>query len=545
MSNRVNENNANKVENQKENVILLSMSTLPQTIKTNKFQYLKENRSFWGKSQLTPDTKTILSILDSKNEGIDRIVILATKEAQEKKERILEDEDGNKIGNINTDAVSFFQQEILDYVENCKKNPSDDEYCLKNLSLEEENFVVVDLDKYGSENEEEVIFDAVKAIKGDNHGEIELYINMQGGIRSTMMKMNAITELLETQNVKVVGRYANNYNAREPQPYISASVADDYRLYELVTAMAIFKKYGHGEKLLEYFRDASKDSFEKKLAKAIKLAADSIQLCDVDGFDEAIETIREIDKIYEESKAAPTLKIIYQDIKSDYAPILYAQHKYVAQIRWCLEKGFLQQSMTILESKMPDEYVRSGIVYYCKKGQEEVVLEQLMKLYDEEYVKINKDKNGNEIRTESKDSYLMKNINHFFINSMVGFKKDRKEICIRDKFEKYKIEMFFGSSEENNKTDVRESYVTYRKIKKIRNEMNHAQSKHSDSGFCSLMLEKKKNEPKGSRIYEIFKDKQRMSSRAVKDMIEKYLDEWEKLADQVPKEVKEKVADIS
>lgn len=65
------------------------------------------------------------------------------------------------------------------------------------------------------------------------------------------------------------------------------------------------------------------------MAKAIKLAADSIQLCDVDGFDEAIETIREIDKIYEESKAAPTLKIIYQDIKSDYAPILYAQHKYI------------------------------------------------------------------------------------------------------------------------------------------------------------------------------------------------------------------------
>lgn len=155
----------------------------------------------------------------------------------------------------------------MDYVENCKKNPSDDEYCLKNLSLEEENFVVVDLDKYGSENEEEVIFDAVKAIKGDNHGEIELYINMQGGIRSTMMKMNAITELLETQNVKVVGRYANNYNAREPQPYISASVADDYRLYELVTAMSIFKKYGHGEKLLEYFRDASKTHLRRNWLK--------------------------------------------------------------------------------------------------------------------------------------------------------------------------------------------------------------------------------------------------------------------------------------
>lgn len=524
-----------------ENVILLSMSTLPDKVKQNKFKFEtgEEERIFYGQSQLSPDTKTILSILDAKGEGIDRIVILATKEAKEVKERVLEDWEGKEIGSINTDAVSFFKEEILDYVAKRKESAEDEEYCLKNLSLTREQFVVVDLDKYAPENTEEVLYDAVKAIKGDADKEINLYINMQGGIRSTMMKMNAITELLESQNVKIVGRYANNYNGREPQPYKSASVADDYRPYELVTAMTIFKKYGRGEKLLEYFSDADKYPFAKQLAEAIKLAADSIQLCDVDGFDKAIETIRDIDKIYDESKASPTLKIIYQDIKSDYESILNAEHKYVAQIRWCLKKGFLQQAMTILESKMPDEYVRSGMVYFCEKGEEKEVIDILEKLYDNNYKSI-------------RDPHELKNINHFIICRLEniyypGKKHDKR---IKEVKEFNIIPLYWGLNSAEYKTTVRKSIEKYGKIKKDRNKMNHAQSQNNNEGFYKRMSMKRNQELKNqesnkSSMYIHFKDEPRKSSQDVIDMINKYLDEWETLASEVSKEVKEKVADIS
>ena len=530
----------NDKEKNIENVILLSMSTLPDKVKQNKFKFKieKKERIFYGQSQLSPDTKTILSIIDAKGEGIDRIVILATKEAREKKEITLIDGEGKEISKENVDAVSFFEDEILAYVAKRKKNPK--EYCLQNLSLTEDKFVVVDLD------EEEFIYDAVKAIKGDGDKEINLYINMQGGIRSTMMKMNAITELLESQNVRVVGRYANNYNAGKSKQYESVSVADDYRPYELVTAMTIFKKYGRGEKLLEYFSDADKYPLSNELAEAIKLAADSIQLCDVDGFDEAIEAIRKFDEKYKESKASPTLKIIYQDIKSDYEFILNAEHKYVAQIRWCLNKGFLQQAMTILESKMPDEYVRSGILYFCQKGQEEVVLNKFELMYENNYLIEGKQK-------DSKEAFMMKNINHFFINSIVGQNEDTKKLFIRSSFkQQYQIEKYFGILKEDFKTGVEESYWNYRKIKKIRNEMNHAQSsKDSQSsennivGFYKRMNKKMQDEPEGSEKYRVFDNQTRKSSQAVKEIIEKYLDAWEALASQVPTETKANVADIS
>ena len=529
----------NDKEKNIENVILLSMSTLPDTVKQNEFKFkTKEGeRTFYGQSQLSPDTKTILSIIDAKGEGIDRIVILATKEAREKKEITLIDGEEKEIGKENVDAVSFFEDEILAYVAKRKKNPK--EYCLQNLSLTEDKFVVVDLD------EEEFIYDAVKAIKGDGDKEINLYINMQGGIRSTMMKMNAITELLESQNVRVVGRYANNYNAGKSKQYESVSVADDYRPYELVTAMTIFKKYGRGEKLLEYFSDADKYPLSNKLAEAIKLAADSIQLCDVDGFDEAIEAIRKFDEKYKESKASPTLKIIYQDIKSDYESILNAEHKYVAQIRWCLNKGFLQQAMTILESKMPDEYVRSGILYFCKKGQEEDVLHKLELMYENYYLTPDKKK-------DSKEAYMMKNVNHVFINGFVTIKKDCKIYFINSRFKSSNICWFYGKPGFNFKEKVRKSCEAYKEIKAIRNEMNHAQSsKDSQSsennivGFYKRMNQKMQDQPEGSEKYRVFDNQTRKSSQAVKEIIEKYLDEWEALASQVPTETKANVADIS
>ena len=531
MMDKANGKAINNKEKKIENVILLSMSTLPDKVKQNEFKFEKEERIFYGQSQLSPDTKTILSIIDAKGEGIDRIVILATKEAREKKEITLIDGEEKEISKENVDAVSFFEDEILAYVAKRKKNPK--EYCLQNLSLTEDKFVVVDLD------EEEFIYDAVKAIKGDGDKEINLYINMQGGIRSTMMKMNAITELLESQNVRVAGRYANNYNAGQSQPYESVSVADDYRPYELVTAMTIFKKYGRGEKLLEYFSDADKYPLSNKLAEAIKLAADSIQLCDVDGFDEAIEAIREFDNVYKESEASTTLKIIYQDIKSDYESILNAEHKYVAQIRWCLNKGFLQQAMTILESKMPDEYVRSGILYFCQKGQEEDVLNKFELMYENYYLTPDQQK-------DRKEAYMMKNINHFFINSIVGQNEYTKKLFIRSSFGQYQIEKYFGILEEDFKTGVEESYWNYRKIKKIRNEMNHAQSsENNNKGFFERMNQKMQAELEGSEKYRVFDNQTRKSSQAVKEIIEKYLDEWEALASQVPTETKANVADIS
>ena len=71
------------------NVLLLAMSTLGKDF-INTYEYNgKENGYntwyFKGISQLEPDSKLVLSLLDRQNKKIDRIVILASKEAREEK----------------------------------------------------------------------------------------------------------------------------------------------------------------------------------------------------------------------------------------------------------------------------------------------------------------------------------------------------------------------------------------------------------------------------------------------------------------------------
>ena len=76
--------------------------------------------------------------------------------------------------------------------------------------------------------------------------------------------------------------------------------------------------------------------------------------------------------------------------------------------------------------------------------------------------------------------------------------------------------------------------------------MNHAQSrKNNNEGFFERMNLKMQAEPEGSEKYRVFDNQSRKSSQDVKEIIEKYLDEWEALAKKVPQQVKANVADIS
>ena len=69
-----------------------------------------------------------------------------------------------------------------------------------------------------------------------------------------------------------------------------------------------------------------------------------------------------------------------------------------AGFRGCLDKNFLQQALTILEAKMPYEFIHSGLLYYLKKGEDR---EKFLTICEEMYLKLAR-----------KDRYWMKDLNH-------------------------------------------------------------------------------------------------------------------------------------
>lgn len=509
-----------------ENVMLLAMSTLPKQPKVNTYQFREKGGMVYFKSfsQMEPHTKYVLHMLGKKGEKLDRIVILESGEVR--RERL--DQWGKET------ATTLFVKRLWNYLgrykpinislkdelEELQETPAD-------LELYQNHFPKV----YRIKLEKPVYFwKAVQAIRGAG-GPVHLYMDMQGGDRNAVSQMNAIAELLVRQQVSIKGRFANDFEPKREKPlHTIREAGKEYRTYELISAMDIFSRYGWGDKLQQYFQgNYQRDSWEQTLIEAIKDASMAISRCSPDGFDRAVRRIEAINEEKETKKAGSVsgvktvseMDVVYQDIYQNYENLLGQTYRYVAQIRWCLDKQFLQQALTILEAKMPYEFVHSGLLYYLKKGDDRT---KLLRNCEEMYLKL-KERNP-------KETYRMKDLNHYLIKDYCKqYSKERDRNVFVDP-----LNLFTFGLGDARREEVYALLDKYRTLCQLRNQMNHAAvGEHAPDGFFSYMKQKYKNDPNW----------QKQKNAKYEKRIRNFLNEWEQLANQVPEKVRNQVDDAS
>ncbi len=375
---------------ERKNVLLLSMSTLPYNMAVHNYYFIEKNgerRDFYGYSQLEPITKMLIRQLNDQGKKLDKIVIMTSWEALTK----LSEKVPGKCA-----AVPFYLQRICEFLSNGNNDDDQDRIYFAKMSdakykgskeyMEQVksylskyafsgdadtislNDISVDIVKLyeegtGTKKEEiKIFFEVIDCIKsvGDD---INLYLDMQGGDRNAIAQMNAIVNLLEDQGVRTEARYAIQYDSNKVEHPIN-EVSEKYSAYQLIGAMQAFKKYGRGQSLIDYF-ETKKTNQDKEVLEAIEHASDAIRLCDMNEFDKAVSKIEQIRKKREHRKEEKKteLDIVFEDIQKDYEK-LFGQGKgmYIAKIKWCLEKGFLQQALTIIESKIPEYLYQRGII---------------------------------------------------------------------------------------------------------------------------------------------------------------------------------------
>lgn len=516
------------------NVMLLTMSTLPSEPRINTYQDEKQEFYFKGISQMEPHTKYIITMLGRQKQRLDGIVVLESEKAREQR--------GKEWGGES--ATSFYKKRIYNYLGSKEelKLPEKD-------PLEDLKETAPDLTLYSSQAEypkivpvklEDPVFfwKAVQAIRDFAKGQkVHLYMDMQGGDRNTVSQMNAIVELLTRQKVEIRGRFANDYIPNRDEPlHTIREVSREYRTYDLISAMDIFARYGWGDKLEEYFSaNDRKESKESRLVEAIKEASLSISRCNGDGFDRAVRKIESLQDEFKNSGEITEMDVVYQDIKENYEPLFNAKYRYVAQIRWCLDRSFLQQALTILEAKMPYEFVCSGLLYYkVKPGEERQFFEKCEEFYFLEvpdHSKKNEPSSQNNHSRKKKryvwEHYKFKDINHFLIKDYYFYKppfnyslKGEKEI------------LTFGA----DKKKVQLLLKKYKELCDMRNQLNHAAGEeHNPEGFFCYM--------KGRHGEE--KNWKEQEAHDYKKEIEDFLDAWVELADKVPPEVRAAARDLS
>lgn len=357
------------------NVLLLALSTFGRNVNPNKFIYVDENGKedkVIGRYQLDPVPKMLYKTLYQKEQGtLDKIIMLCTSKTLEK---VAEVPIGTeKIYDIS--PIDYFKDQIRDYM-----RPDTDD---------EELFQAIEVDLTSPYRGIQSVITTLRSIKAAHEDQtLNLYLDTHGGLRGIQRIMEATVSLLKSEDIDVREAYAVEYSDNGTKSIVSET--ENMKIYDFVSGVNEFFSCGRADTLMKYkenleqTHEAKKESSSKniftkeenQLITAISDVATGIQWCSIPAFDQGIKDLQKIFPETSESTAKNTstessdtknidkgsyLDIYRTNIQKDYSTLLKKDHTVLDEIEWCINKGFYQQALTLIESKI------SGLLVYDLK----------------------------------------------------------------------------------------------------------------------------------------------------------------------------------
>lgn len=322
-----------------KNVLLLNMSTFPNNLrlKRNTYQYTNGNEYYevFGWGQLEPVPKMLKKKLEGNNEKLDLILIMASDATQKEKE--IEVEEVDDLSNSGTSwklkkgsAVDFFKEQI---------SKEDEHVQFKVFTSNANNL---------TESMQEVV-GFIRKIKVCN-ANFKLYLDMHGGLRQTQLSVDAVINLLAMENIHIEDAYsiAGVQDKEKASPIIN--VTKDMRIFDFVSGMNEFINYGRSKGLETFFGE------QNKIVNDIRNISNAIQICDIDKFIQSLDKMKENMKDCVQDKnddKQKLLEIFIENMKADYGKLLESDRTELDLLKWCGKKGFYQQALTVIESRIP------------------------------------------------------------------------------------------------------------------------------------------------------------------------------------------------
>ncbi|MBQ9199641.1 MAG: TM1812 family CRISPR-associated protein [Lachnospiraceae bacterium] len=384
------------------NVLLLAMSTLPiRAGILSKSTYCAVEKGsyqlFIGESQLEPGTKLFLSKLAFHGTKPDKIIIVATEETKSIKKFKKNNDDKD----CKMSAIDVYSENIASFLKNGDiitaditnnlqgqkqltvdktkfvdwKNPHSEEeghykgYRSKELD-ELRKYIdveIIDLDLKDEQDNplKNPLRDIIYKLIGKDQNKdknVNLYIDLQGGIRSVMFTMFATTTMLRDKNVAIKDMFAIEYGTSK----ISQISTENrrYAILDLVSGIRAFTAYGKADELERFLesRDIVKDpnakdkSNEEKALDIIKKIDGCMQINDPQGFEKALKELKPyVDGTikYNDSQ----FQLIVDDLNQTYEPLLKDGSTVLDTIDWFVDKSFLTSALTFVEDKIPSVMV--------------------------------------------------------------------------------------------------------------------------------------------------------------------------------------------
>ena len=234
------------------------------------------------------------------------------------------------------------------------------------------------------EDIESQVASLTERIKADAGGFAEwhachIYADITGGARYVTMMMTSVMQFLQYDGMRVEKMIYADFKtlSRENRIFDVHGTID---VYKLVAGADAFVSYGISRTIEAYFDyDAESGTSGKPISDALKgvlramhTFSDAIQICQTGNIPPALSALSTAITVFldvpEEDRTVDDRMFmqLIDTITEGYGELLGEAEdeaeRYVPIIRWCIEKGLLQQAMTLATEWLPVCFVRQGIV---------------------------------------------------------------------------------------------------------------------------------------------------------------------------------------
>ena len=194
---------------------------------------------------------------------------------------------------------------------------------------------------------------------------IVLHADMTGGFRHASMMMLAVMQLLKYYHIQIGRVVYSNYLQKKIE-----DVTEVHRMFTLVSGADEFVRFGSVQAIREYFSQvpATQQSQSlRELLQAMQEFSDAIAICRTGLIDQAVQELNtKIETFWnswDKNLQENVFVQIIETIRDEYGALIQGNNSQLDIIEWCLDKGFLQQAMTLCTEWLPGYMVKHHICY--------------------------------------------------------------------------------------------------------------------------------------------------------------------------------------
>ena len=257
---------------------------------------------------------------------------------------------------------------------------------------------------------------------------------------------------------------------------------ESYAITELLAGTRAFLDYGKVDRIMNYWSSLRADNpFIDSMLYAMRDIDIGISLCDISQMEAGMERLRGLfdtsGTMLGNDYYSRLFSLLIEGIRKDYGKLLEGDSiSFIELVKWGFRKKFYQQTLTIVESRAPAEFIDKGIFYYMDSEDErEKVLRLLSDCFND---------------LEPYQRYQMNDISHYFVKFY-----GRRNIYVRGSqrqiqkgYADYRFstignedpEIMTGHTLSNDPEAVRDLLFAYYYLSSVRNITNHASMEAAD-----------------------------------------------------------------